>query len=148
MNVCFITRGGREWASSRMRAYWVADAMPAKMTVQTIAEITASGTIAEADAYVFQKTVDTQLAANLRARGSLVVWDVCDPSWWWEPGECAKFLPLLSGVTASNKAHGRIPGASQTRQTRQRAANLVRHRGQSAGAAERLDKSRTAAGQR
>jgi hypothetical protein len=96
MKVCFIAAGPIEWGSSRMRAYWVAEHMQDATVIQV------GEALPDADVYIWQKTVNTeQIASMPNARH---YWDVCDPSWWWQPEECREIADLMDGIVASSQA--------------------------------------------
>lgn len=96
MTVAFVAAGDRTWGSSRMRAWWVAERMGAEC-------VRSGEKLPEADAYVFQKAIDAQTGEKLRRAGKRVWWDVCDPSWWFQPQECADIVQHIDGVVASNE---------------------------------------------
>lgn len=103
MNICFITAGPIEWASSRMRAYWVAEEIEKlghNVSVQLFDQVT-RGSIGLQDAYIWQKKVDIDLVEYL---GGDHYWDVCDPSWWWQPNECREIAKHMTAVVASTSA--------------------------------------------
>jgi hypothetical protein len=95
----FITAGPEWWGSSRMRAYWPARYMPGTDVIeyQRLENITE-----RYDAVIFQKVFDLRLAADLRANGIRVWWDVCDPGWWWQPDIHREIIELTDGIVASN----------------------------------------------
>ena len=99
-SVCFITAGPVEWGSSRMRAYWPARYI-LDATVVTMAEVE-QGELPDAAVYVFQKLIATTLAAELRALGRVVVWDVCDPSWWFDKTGAIEAVNNVDAIVASS----------------------------------------------
>jgi len=99
-SVCFITAGPVEWGSSRMRAYWPARYIP-DSTVVTMADAQQRG-VPDAGVYVFQKLVDPVLIAGLRAMGKIVVWDVCDPAWWFDKTGAIEAVNNVDAIVASS----------------------------------------------
>lgn len=103
MNICFITAGPIEWASSRMRAYWVAEALDERG--HDCYTYNANGMPSEPkefEAFIWQKSVNLDfIKANPQARH---YWDVCDPSWWWQPNECREIAGHMTAVVASSQA--------------------------------------------
>lgn len=102
MNTLFVTAGGMNWASSRMRAYWVAPYMPGA-DAMTSAEFDRNPT-GDYDAFVFQKFFNQTAAADLRKAGKRVYWDICDPVWWWQPADVCGILANVDGVICSTEA--------------------------------------------
>jgi len=103
MNICFVTAGPIEWASSRMRAYWVAEALRERGHEVEITQYPGRQYIAANHAaIVWQKTVDFNLV-RLNNQWKHY-WDVCDPSWWWQPNECRKCPGYRTAVVASSQA--------------------------------------------
>ena len=101
-SVCFIAGGPIEWGSSRMRAYWPARYIP-DSTVVTMADARRDG-VPDAAVYVFQKLVDPVLIAGLRAMGKIVVWDVCDPAWWFDRPGAIEAVNNADWIVASGNA--------------------------------------------
>ena len=99
-SVCFIASGPIEWGSSRMRAYWPARYIP-DSTVVTMAAAQRYG-LPDAAVYVFQKLVDIGLIAGLRASGKIVVWDVCDPAWWFDRPGAIEAVNHVDWIVASS----------------------------------------------
>lgn len=99
-SICFVTAGPVEWGSSRMRAYWPARYI-ADATVVTMAEVK-QGKLPDAAVYVFQKLIATTLAVELRALGRIVVWDVCDPSWWFDKTGAIEAVNNVDWIVASS----------------------------------------------
>lgn len=99
MSVCFIASGPIEWGSARMRCYWPAKYMPDSTVVKFGEKIPAGY-----DVYVFQKLFDRNIAEQIRAAGSKIVWDMCDPTWWFQPELVASELPLVDALTFSCNA--------------------------------------------
>lgn len=114
MNICFVTAGPIEWASSRMRAYWVAEAIDDRIrsgqfNARSVDVWQCSKfkepnffTSPDIDAFVWQKSVDLDVVQKYpNARH---YWDVCDPSWWWQPNECREIAKYMTAVVASSQA--------------------------------------------
>lgn len=98
--MCFVVAGDETWASSRMRGYWPAEALGA--WVVTWKDVHATQELPEADAYVFQKTGAPELIDHLIGLGKQVWWDVCDPSWWFQPGPSQEIAERVTGIVASS----------------------------------------------
>jgi len=94
--VCFIAGGNMANAGARLRAYW-----PARF-IDGAAVCTWAEEPPDAQAYVFQKLVDLPLMRRLRAAGALCFWDVCDPSWWFNPADVREVLEHVTAVVASS----------------------------------------------
>ncbi len=102
MNICFVTAGPIEWASSRMRAFWVAEALRARRhNVAVLIDKTVLSHPAH-DAYIWQKKVDLPFVKSVSDIRHY--WDVCDPSWWWQPNECREIAKHMTGIVASSQA--------------------------------------------
>ena len=102
MSICFIPAGDITNAGSRMRAYWPAEFIPGA-TVAGWDDIRA-GRLPQADAYVFQKLVDVALMQRLRDDGAIIVWDVCDPAWWFNPNDAEEAADAAHAVVASSRS--------------------------------------------
>lgn len=102
MKACFFTAGPLTWASSRMRAYWPARHMDS-VTVP-LAEVDSGRVpLPAADTYIFQKLYSERVREALPP-DALVVWDVCDPAWWFDPEGAKAVLAAVDGVTACTEA--------------------------------------------
>ena len=99
--VCFIAGGNLTNAGSRMRAYWPARFIPGAAVAHWEK---AGDDLPDARAYVFQKFVNVPVMDEQRQRGRLVFWDVCDPSWWFNPTDAREALAYVDGVVASSEA--------------------------------------------
>lgn len=100
MKICFIAAGPIQWASSRYRAYWVADALE---EMGHSAEVVYSAQQPpESDVYIWQKVASLDfIRATPHARH---YWDLCDPSWWWQPKECQEIARHMTGFVFSTAA--------------------------------------------
>lgn len=96
---CFITAGPIRWASSRIRAFWIAPYLDAQ--VVTIDEVLRDGKAPEADVYIWQKQASLDVIRALK--DAKHVWDVCDPMWWFSPRPCEEIVEAVDLVTASNE---------------------------------------------
>ena len=101
MSACFIASGGVETASARMRAWWVAPHMDA--TVVTIQDLQNGARLPEADWYIWQKVTSLEVMAGLLEQGKKQAWDICEPSWWWQPKQCREISNYASVIVASNQ---------------------------------------------
>lgn len=103
MKICFLTAGDIAWASSRMRAYWPSQYLDAVArplaTIDQNVRRHGRAAIPAADAYIFQKLYSGRVR-DLLPPSALVVWDVCDPLWWFDPQGCKDVLAAVDGVTA------------------------------------------------
>lgn len=99
MKVCFLTAGPLTWASSRMRAYWPAAYMDA-VVLPLVDVDSGREPLPQADVYVFQKLYSQRVRDAIPA-GALVVWDVCDPLWWFDPEGSEDALRNVDAVTVS-----------------------------------------------
>jgi hypothetical protein len=103
MKICFIAAGGIEWGSSRMRAYWVAEAMQQRGIDATAVDVNTHTDYRSADAYIFQKIAPIEAVKTLTEVGIKCYLDVCDPSWWWQPNECREIAQHMTAVVASSQ---------------------------------------------
>lgn len=103
----FVAAGPIHWGSSRMRCWWVAQAMGEAADcvlfddfarLQDFEQVTQNY-----GAVVFQKHGMPKLQAHLRERGVKVFWDVCDPLWWFSPTECELIAENVDGIVASSE---------------------------------------------
>lgn len=104
MTVLFIAAGDISWGSSRMRCFWPAPYMGAD--VMTIADWNTAwlaDRVPEHDVYVFQKLASAEQIAIIKKQGKRVYWDVCDPSWWFQPAEARAIAEAVDGIVASNR---------------------------------------------
>lgn len=99
----FVTAGGPEWASSRMRAYWVARQISGAQ-VHPIADLTEIVFRPSDRAIVFQKTFHEGLAAEARKNGLAVFWDICDPLHWFAPEQVGAIIGNVDVVVACSDA--------------------------------------------
>ncbi len=99
MDICFVAAGPKTWVSSRVRCYWPARYMDAR--VVTFASLQ-DRDLPAADTYIWQKQVDLEWVR--RKRKAQHWWDVSEPAWWFDPEGCAEILQAVTGVVASNEA--------------------------------------------
>lgn len=99
MNICFVATGPPTWMSSRLRCYW-----PARYLRAKVVEINAlrQQALPPADAYIWQKQVRLDLVAETSEGQHW--WDVTEPLWWYEPEESADILAKMRGVVANTQA--------------------------------------------
>ena len=95
----FISAGDISWGSSRMRCYWPAKYMGA--TVATWHSVL-SGKQIEDNKIICQKLGNAELMRRWLDRGAEVWWDVCDPAWWFSPGDAKPLAEMVTGIVASN----------------------------------------------
>lgn len=95
--ICFVAAGPLEWGSSRMRAYWPAEAMEADV-------VRIGQRLPVADVYIWQKAVDLQF---IRTSAALHIWDVCDPFHWFDPATSRQVAEAVGGIVASSEALAR-----------------------------------------
>lgn len=101
MKALFITSGGIEWASARIRGYWPAAYMSADVVrFDQRGQVDAD----QYDAFIFQKVFSVRDAASIRSAGKRVYWDLCDPIHWFNPDAVREMLPQLDGVVCSSEA--------------------------------------------
>lgn len=101
MNICFVTAGPIEWASSRMRAFWVAEELRKRGHDVTVCP-PGYATEPEQDVYIWQKTADIDfIKANQDKKH---YWDVCDPVWWFDPEGAKEITNAVDGVVCSSDA--------------------------------------------
>lgn len=100
-NVLFITPGPIQWASSRYRAYWIAEQME-NAQVFPIQQLARGGNVEKPDYAIFIKATNEALATQLNEIGAEIIWDICDPVHWFSPETSKRFLKFASRITASN----------------------------------------------
>jgi hypothetical protein len=103
--ILFLTAGTIDFASSRYRGFWPAKYM-GNAEVYPLAYALQSGLPLKADTktIVFQKFAYIPMMKYAHDQGVKVVWDVCDPSWWFDPDKCKDILDLVDMVTAPTVA--------------------------------------------
>ena len=99
MKTLFILPGPEKWASSRIRAIWVAKHMQDAYTVTADEDFQSD----DYDAFILVKTHDINFTRKMIEQGKQVWWDVCDPAWWGSPKESRENADTVTGVVASNK---------------------------------------------
>lgn len=103
MSVLFITAGPLSWASSRLRMFWPAEHMP-EASVYVFGDTVPLETFDAAGTVVLQKHGAPSQQAEWRAAGKRVIWDACDPMWWFSPNEVRGILAEVDAVTVSTEA--------------------------------------------
>lgn len=105
MKVLFLAFMGRKLASARIRAWNMADAWDEAECSNLVHR-----DLAYYDFFVFQKTSishDTiELAKAIKLAGKHIIWDICDPIWWWYPASdflalakyCSAFVVISKGL--------------------------------------------------
>lgn len=86
-----------------MRCYWPAAYIDGAQVMTWNELVRIGGTPTNFDAYVFQKLADPKVNRSLIERGKQVWWDVCDPSWWFQPELCREIAACVTGVVASSR---------------------------------------------
>jgi hypothetical protein len=96
MVINFIPTGPRHFASSRFRAYWVAEHIKGSRVSPPIyiSEEESRINAIEADVYIWQKFVETGFMRS--KKDSRHVWDICDPLWWFTPEKSREIIGLCS----------------------------------------------------
>jgi len=112
MKTLFISSGPYEWGSSRMRCYWPAKYMKDTDDVEVKSRDEIFGKpwvesvkhIINADTIVFQKqsAFDFDVVRHCKELGKKIVWDLCDPVWWWSPDLTRQISPLCNIITFSS----------------------------------------------
>lgn len=108
--VLFLAISSREDASSRLRAWNVADAWPDADCIQwdgTMPDLTGVGVVVLQKLWpsnAHTKGVDMPaLLRQLKASGVRLIWDVCDPIWWWIPQAKSRLmLEPMDAITVSS----------------------------------------------
>lgn len=96
-NVLFITPGPIKWASSRLRAHWVAEGIEGADVIEYDGMF-----YPHRDNIVFVKIVNSELAQKYRDCGAKVIWDICDPVHWFSPTEAREMADNVDYITCSN----------------------------------------------
>jgi len=101
-NTLFITPGPVEWASSRMRAHWVAKHLDADVIEYSNPDIPS---FEDCKNIVLVKvTPDGEIVRKMKADGYRFFWDICDPVHWFNPTEAKAMAEAVDGIIASNQA--------------------------------------------
>lgn len=101
-NVLFITPGPIKWASSRLRAHWIAEGLEDASVLQYEYIIQGIEPTYRYDTVVFVKVADTKIVNLFREEGSCVIWDICDPVHWFAPDEARQMADSVDHITVSN----------------------------------------------
>jgi hypothetical protein len=97
----FITAGPLHWGSSRLRSFWPSAYIPGAKVISG-QDYTKHG--ADFDGFgtlILQKIWSEEAVDDARDHGMKVIWDVCDPSWWWQPRDVREILLKVDEVTCS-----------------------------------------------
>jgi len=101
-NVLFITPGPLEFASARLRGYWIAEHIDGA-EVQEFRQIDENKTISPAfQHYIFIKVINSDYAKQLHGMGKKVWWDLCDPVHWFQPELAREATENIDGIVFSN----------------------------------------------
>jgi glycosyltransferase involved in cell wall biosynthesis len=99
----FITPGDPlKWASSRLRATWVAQHLEDTKVVNGANCPVPIDQLLEANNYIWVKLGDPEIMTRQREKGSRVFWDLCDPVWWFSPKEVTEIIPCVDKIIFSN----------------------------------------------
>lgn len=99
MKLLFIASGGIEWASARMRAFWVAPHLGADVvTPDALGSVDPS----DYDVTIWQKHVNIPAIKQLHDAGRAVWLDYCDPLHWFDPAGAREVFNNISGVACSS----------------------------------------------
>lgn len=105
MKVLFLVGGDRQIASARLRAWQLADQWSDAMVKIYGREKWADIPV---DVLIVNKlcpVMSPELFANWRTEGKRIIWDCCDPVWWWRSKqEIMAYLRQVDAVVVSN--HG------------------------------------------
>lgn len=99
--VLFVAQGPIEWASSRYRAWWIAEAAEWADCVQ-LSRLTIDATH---DVVVWPKPCgvkEREVVMQLQDAGKRIIWDICDPMHWLAPDDAREMLKLVDGVVTSS----------------------------------------------
>lgn len=102
MTIAILTSGPLAWPSSRYRGFWLAEAAPETFRVFAPGDPL---DLDDCDTVVFQKRqgeLDIERARRYQAEGRTVVYDLCDPVWWFMPRETQTMLSIADAVVTSN----------------------------------------------
>ncbi|MBU2249089.1 MAG: hypothetical protein KKD77_20245 [Gammaproteobacteria bacterium] len=88
----FITPPDTRWASTRFRGEWPAEAIGGA----TVAKF--DQPISQNDVYIWIKLCDTN---RLQTLPGMHIWDLCDPTWWFNPDDARRALPLFKAIVCS-----------------------------------------------
>lgn len=102
--ILFLTAGTIDIASSRYRSFWPANYLDSA-EVHPLGYALKVGIPIKSDTktVVFQKFASIPMMKYAKDHGLKVVWDVCDPSWWFAPDKVKDILDQTDIVTASTK---------------------------------------------
>lgn len=103
MKIAILTHGSLTWASARFRAFWLAEADPEHFTAYSSGDRLDG--LEEHDVIVILKRigeVDIQRALHLKALGKIIVYDMCDPDWWFNIEGSSAMMQVASAITTSS----------------------------------------------
>lgn len=100
---CFIATGPLEWASARLRAWWVAPYMDNAICVD-VNQVMQAGQIPTAENYIFGKIVPLAILKAVKEMGAKCWWDFCDPLWWWSPDAVRETAEQMDGLVFGTEA--------------------------------------------
>ena len=102
--ILFLTAADINFASSRYRGFWPAKYMrSAEAHVLDHALTSGAPFKPDTKAVVFQKLYYAPLMKFAHDQGLRVIWDVCDPMWWYMPDDCREVLEHTDFITASTQ---------------------------------------------
>lgn len=103
MKTLFIPSGPISWASARLRMFWPAEHLPEVEILPDNGEFPREH-FEPYDVVVFQKHGVPELQAEWRKQGKRIIWDACDPMWWFSPNDVRAILAECDLVTCSTQA--------------------------------------------
>ena len=100
-NVLFITPGPIKWASSRLRAHWIAEGIEGAEVMTNDKRWLSKGW----GAVIFVKVIaETMIVEALQGQGTKAIWDICDPVHWLNPEDARQMADAVDTIIASNPA--------------------------------------------
>ena len=101
-DVLFLTPGPIEWASSRFRAYWIAEHLENSEVIEFEQAKKQSRISPAFDNYIFLKSCSPEWVKLIKDFGKRAWWDLCDPVHWFDPKTSRQITEMVDGVVFSN----------------------------------------------